>query len=60
MHNDNEHGVPTTSRVADPPPTVAPANFSGLSPRNDDDSKNFARGGNGIFGEGKVKFNSVK
>ena len=55
MHSDNEQGVPTTSRVADPPPSVAPANFSSLSPRKDD-STNFARGGHGIFGEGKVRY----
>ena len=57
MHFDNEQGVPTSSRVGEPPPTVAPTGYSSLSPRKDgvsEDSRGFARGGNGIFGEGKV------
>ena len=58
MHSDNEQGVPTTSRVADPPPAVAPTAFNNLSPRKDDnseESRGFARGGNSIFGEPMVR-----
>ena len=58
MHSDNEQGVPTTSRVADLPPAVAPTAFNNLSPRKDDnseESRGFARGGNSIFGEPMVR-----
>ena len=58
MHSDNEQRVPTTSRVADPPPAVAPTAFNNLSPRKDDnseESRGFARGGNSIFGEPMVR-----
>ena len=61
MHFDNEQGVPISNRTGDPPPTVVPTDFSSPSPRKDvninsDDSPNFARGGHGIFGEGKVGY----
>ncbi len=53
MHTDNEKQVPITSRSAyDPTPRLATNTDNQSSAL--EENQNFARGGHGIFGEGKV------
>ncbi len=54
MHSDNEKQVPVTARTAyDPTPRLAAPSTDNQSSALQD-NQNFARGGHGIFGEGKV------